>query len=689
MPVDFFVETAQPWWCRTSPRSSGTTSSTTRAAFPGRAAEALFDDLRLHDLRRRSPCHVRADVAKTITRRRKGTVPMLEELARDVTGWPAHVSSSSSSRLDPAREPPRAAGGWADLLLAGARGPDRRAVRRDRRTRSTSARPRRSRAGTASPPSASSSGACAPTARARARASRRTAPGATTRACSGTPGAALLALAPGGRRGGARDRAARPGPIRPETFHADLEGDGRPLWPAGRDRGEPPPRPQRDARCALADQVPAARSLALGAAVRQGDRRSTSRRAGSPSGRASERPRASTSPYHYGFSADLGGGPYDRRRWLVRTEAKRSPRGPRERRTTPRGVASAASSPRSPTGPPRDRPTRHDRDDPRTAAGTSCPALRSAAQRPAAGAGGAERRAARSSRRTTRPTTRLDGQGPACPAEAAGPRRRAHPLRRRPRGLGARDRRPGPAPILHSTVVPGRIFQADGLPKDAGPSCTRVGFRAGAPINEQLRVEIAYSDHGLCLLQSTPPASGCSTRSSTAWAASPCVGPFRGGATRPSRARSSSSARPLGRTRRSLDARDSIFDGEVLSGASRQAACARLRPPGSHTPRRIRCQPDLAVEAALASASARAAAGRDRDRRPSGPRSKRALAVVHLAPLRAARIRAARIGTPCRARGRRGGRLGAGAFSHLKQPQRRATCGSGSTSTCRSGSSPG
>ncbi|MDP9422450.1 MAG: hypothetical protein M3Q19_06390 [Pseudomonadota bacterium] len=34
----------------------------------------------------------RADVAKTIYyRRRKGTVPMLEELARDVTGWPAHV----------------------------------------------------------------------------------------------------------------------------------------------------------------------------------------------------------------------------------------------------------------------------------------------------------------------------------------------------------------------------------------------------------------------------------------------------------------------------------------------------------------------------------------------------------------------------------------------------------------------
>ena len=34
----------------------------------------------------------RIDVAKTIYyRRRKGTLPMLEELARDVTGWPAHA----------------------------------------------------------------------------------------------------------------------------------------------------------------------------------------------------------------------------------------------------------------------------------------------------------------------------------------------------------------------------------------------------------------------------------------------------------------------------------------------------------------------------------------------------------------------------------------------------------------------
>ena len=51
----------------------------------------------------------RADVAKTIYyRRRKGTPPMLEELARDVTGWAAHVGGVlPAARLEPApRAPP-------------------------------------------------------------------------------------------------------------------------------------------------------------------------------------------------------------------------------------------------------------------------------------------------------------------------------------------------------------------------------------------------------------------------------------------------------------------------------------------------------------------------------------------------------------------------------------------------------
>ncbi len=56
------------------------------------AAAALFPDLRGPDLLPDLAIPLRADVAKTIYyRRRKGTLPMLEELARDVTGWGAHA----------------------------------------------------------------------------------------------------------------------------------------------------------------------------------------------------------------------------------------------------------------------------------------------------------------------------------------------------------------------------------------------------------------------------------------------------------------------------------------------------------------------------------------------------------------------------------------------------------------------
>src|SRR5215471_9070527 len=55
-------------------------------------ARELFPDLIGPDLRPTNTIRTRADVAKTIYyRRRKGTLPMLEELARDVTGWAAHA----------------------------------------------------------------------------------------------------------------------------------------------------------------------------------------------------------------------------------------------------------------------------------------------------------------------------------------------------------------------------------------------------------------------------------------------------------------------------------------------------------------------------------------------------------------------------------------------------------------------
>lgn len=55
-------------------------------------ARTLFPDLVGPELQPELAIRTRADVAKTIYyRRRKGTLPMLEELSRDVTGWAAHA----------------------------------------------------------------------------------------------------------------------------------------------------------------------------------------------------------------------------------------------------------------------------------------------------------------------------------------------------------------------------------------------------------------------------------------------------------------------------------------------------------------------------------------------------------------------------------------------------------------------
>ncbi len=90
---DFFVETCEPWvipylgdLVANLPLFDGS-----RVHQPDTAGE-LFPDLTGPRLAPEVALRSRADVAKTIYyRRRKGTLPMLEELARDVTGWGAHA----------------------------------------------------------------------------------------------------------------------------------------------------------------------------------------------------------------------------------------------------------------------------------------------------------------------------------------------------------------------------------------------------------------------------------------------------------------------------------------------------------------------------------------------------------------------------------------------------------------------
>ena len=90
---DFFIETARDWVVPYIGDLVGTTPlfDSSRIA-ESEALRKAFIDLRGPRLVPEVSLRARADVARTIHfRRRKGTLAMLEELARDVTGWAAHA----------------------------------------------------------------------------------------------------------------------------------------------------------------------------------------------------------------------------------------------------------------------------------------------------------------------------------------------------------------------------------------------------------------------------------------------------------------------------------------------------------------------------------------------------------------------------------------------------------------------
>lgn len=90
---DAFIETCEPWVVPYIGDLVGTTPLFDESRVrDGNTAADLFPDLDPPNLHPPLVLRGRADVAKTIYyRRRKGTLPMLEELARDVTGWAAHA----------------------------------------------------------------------------------------------------------------------------------------------------------------------------------------------------------------------------------------------------------------------------------------------------------------------------------------------------------------------------------------------------------------------------------------------------------------------------------------------------------------------------------------------------------------------------------------------------------------------
>ena len=90
---DFFIETCQRWVVPYIGDVVGNIPlHDLDLSESAKTAQSLFTDLAGPDLKSPGAIRTRADVASTIFyRRRKGTPPMLERLARDVTGWGAHV----------------------------------------------------------------------------------------------------------------------------------------------------------------------------------------------------------------------------------------------------------------------------------------------------------------------------------------------------------------------------------------------------------------------------------------------------------------------------------------------------------------------------------------------------------------------------------------------------------------------
>ncbi|HEX8641615.1 MAG TPA: hypothetical protein VF704_10745 [Allosphingosinicella sp.] len=87
-----FIETCEPWAVPYLGDLVGWTPIDEGPADAPYTAEEPFWDLAGPLAPPPPPVRARVDVAKTISyRRRKGTLAMLEELARDVTGWPAHA----------------------------------------------------------------------------------------------------------------------------------------------------------------------------------------------------------------------------------------------------------------------------------------------------------------------------------------------------------------------------------------------------------------------------------------------------------------------------------------------------------------------------------------------------------------------------------------------------------------------
>jgi hypothetical protein len=609
--ANLFIETSQPWVIPYIGDLVGNellhdTSVTSRPLL----AKTRFGDLAGPDLRPPPAVRTRADVAKTISyRRRKGTIAMLEELARDVTGWPAHaVEFFQLLGWTQHVEHVRPGVGWVDVRSVDRM--DRIDGPFDKTSHTVDVRPLGQADGWHNVPNTGLFLWRLQSLRLEnvpaAEASR---PWRFHFSPLGNP----APLFTRGRReasptglAGELDVA---GPIRRALFHSDLAAvsagdDFTGLYglfdaAAGSTMAVCPEcslvvfvngtpiRPQR-IRCRRLSPWPAAQPAGNAVAIDvEHGRLSLGTQLVAPGATA-----AVDVWFHYGFPAGVGGGSYDRAKWLVRAGAGDL------RLTVQEGATGAGDRFGSLTA----AITRWENAGKPSAVITILDSRTYAL--PAAIRLRNDRSLTIQADNRQRPVLETSDQG--LEIDVAPPARPDDPERDGELTLGgvvvtgfldvvgdlARLR------LLHSTLVPGRTLDEEGVP-GTGASIQVHPEQGGRRVNAELRVELAYSitgsiatpEHarGLLILDSIVDGAG-----------DPAVDALDDGPAAPLEVERSTL---LGRVRvRSLDASETIFARRV-EAVRTQEGCVRFSyvPPKSRTPRRYRCQPDLAVSRAFAS----------------------------------------------------------------------------------------
>ncbi len=669
---------------------------------PAETAEALFTDLTGKDLRAPLLIRTRADVAKTIFfRLRKSTLPMLEELARDVTGWPVHaVEFFELLGWTQFREHFRPQSRFTDIRKVDR--VDRINGPFDETSHTVDVRRPVQEEGWHNVPNIGFFLFRLGSFLLRRVPARRA--GQPWRFHFSPLGNKAPLFSRWRREGNASGLATElhvPAPIRPPFFFEDLQAyrnlpapparpdftslyglpdplpglttgvcpecsffvlrNGLPILPA-QNNAAPPAIFQPQVICRRLDPWPAAQPVGQLVAI---DVASGRIAIGDGFGDATDTVDVF---YHYGFSAEMGGGPYDRQKWIVRPDPAV------ERLFVLDGV--------TPGTIPRTFPTVVDALNEwelnLSRANTVITVLDSRtytlpAQITLRNEGFLVLEAAN----TQRPLFQTQPAGlvlPVLPPAVAGDTDRLASLTLSGVVVEGHIEATGDLGrlrLLHSTVVPGRALDEEGVPVSNDPSIVVAAGAVGSEINEQLRIEIAYSITGALVVPEH--ARGVWLLDSIVDGLSDAAFAISGDGGDPGPNLFVERSTLIGQLHaRLLELSESIVSGHIETVRT-QHGCVRFSyvRPGSRTPRRYRCQPDLAagkaVHDALARNPALSAAAQAQIRAFVETRLVPAFSAVEYGQPAYAQLR---LTSPIEIRTGSEDGSEMGAFSHLKQPQR-------------------